>query len=102
MSRAFEIHVALSDVERALAALVKEAWAVEIFGDGVLIALFSAGDIERVRGLVPYARRARPLGDRIPGEFVAWREPLRALQVGPLWIANERSAPCPFGQYGLR
>lgn len=102
MSVAYEVQVSASDAERALDALLKEAWAVEIFGEGVLIALFAHDAEARLHALLPYARRVRALGQRIPAELVAWREPLRALQVGPLWIGNERSAPCPFGQYNLR
>jgi ribosomal protein L11 methyltransferase len=102
MSATFEIRVAAALVDRALTALAPNAWALELYGDNLVLALFESAELERVRALVPFATEVRALGAKTPAEWVEWRQPLQAIQVGPLWITTERSAPCLFGQYRLR
>lgn len=99
MSVAFEIRVRSEDALRALDLLAERSWALELYGSSLIVALFP--DAQSLPP-IPFAQDVKPLGAKIPQEWVSYKEQLRAIQCGPLWIGYERSAPCPSGQYDLK
>lgn len=99
MSFVFEIRVRREDALRALDVLADRSWALELYGDALILALFP--DAQSLPP-ISFAQDVKPLGAKIPQEWVAYKDQLRAIQCGPLWIGYERSAPSPTGQYDLK
>jgi ribosomal protein L11 methyltransferase len=106
MAITVELRVAPDAFEAALSALAPHAWALEMFGAEIVLALFPGNDegaaIARVQELVPQNQGVRASAGKVPGSWIGYRKELRATQIGPLWIRNELSPFWPHGQLELQ